>query len=301
MEPRVERVGAVSVHRVVPLEPRARVFLVHGFGQNHTAFGTKSRSLIAHLAGQGFEVCALDLRGANDRASAPRALRDHVSDVDAVLARFADGLATFLVGHSMGGLISYFVSSARSVDGVVSIGTPYTFGRGSLRMSALASIVHALGGAPWPALPLRWVGHALRRTRPIFDHPRAPVPLRVWRPGGTERSVLTPYLESAFSPATIQIARDIVTAERSPWQAQARASFEASAAPLLVVAGSYDDLAPAASVRSAFDRSRTSDKTYRVYPLGHVDLLVGREATSTVWPLLIEWLTRRAEGERRGR
>ena len=41
------------------------------------------------------------------------------------------------------------------------------------------------------------------------------------------------------------------------------------------------------------------DKRFRVFPLGHIDLIVGREATRTVWPLIGEWLLRRSQDVRR--
>ena len=64
--------------------------------------------------------------------------------------------------------------------------------------------------------------------------------------------------------------------------------------PLLVVSGANDDLAPPASVRPAYERSRSKDKTYRTAPLGHIDLLVGRDAPLSTWPLLTSWLDQRA-------
>jgi polyhydroxyalkanoate synthase len=71
-------------------------------------------------------------------------------------------------------------------------------------------------------------------------------------------------------------------------------AFERLAAPLLVVAGRYDDLAPPESVRPAYVRSSSPDKTYRVLGHGHLDMLVGRFAPQTTWPLLEGWLAKRA-------
>ena len=65
--------------------------------------------------------------------------------------------------------------------------------------------------------------------------------------------------------------------------------------PLLVVAGANDDLAPPASVRPGFTRSQARDKTYRVLPLGHIDLLVGRDAPLMTWSLVTQ-LDREARG-----
>ena len=39
--------------------------------------------------------------------------------------------------------------------------------------------------------------------------------------------------------------------------------------------------------------SERAYKTYRAFPFGHIDLVVGKEATRTVWPLVRNWLARR--------
>ena len=71
-------------------------------------------------------------------------------------------------------------------------------------------------------------------------------------------------------------------------------SFEKLDLPLLVVSGANDDLAPPESVRPAFSRSRSQDRTYKSLPLGHIDLLVGRDAPRTSWPLVSDWIAARA-------
>ena len=63
--------------------------------------------------------------------------------------------------------------------------------------------------------------------------------------------------------------------------------------PLLIIAGSEDDLAPPSSVRPAYELSSSSDKTYRVFPRGHIDIIVGRDAPLTIWPLILAWLNTR--------
>ena len=47
-------------------------------------------------------------------------------------------------------------------------------------------------------------------------------------------------------------------------------------------------------MRPAFDRSRARDKRYEVQPLGHIDLLVGRDAPLMTWSAVTKWLTKRA-------
>ena len=42
------------------------------------------------------------------------------------------------------------------------------------------------------------------------------------------------------------------------------------------------------------ERSRSDDKTYREFPAGHLDLVLGRDAPCTVWPLVRTWIEARA-------
>jgi poly(3-hydroxyalkanoate) synthetase len=60
--------------------------------------------------------------------------------------------------------------------------------------------------------------------------------------------------------------------------------------PLLVIAGASDDLAPPVSVEPAYRSSRSRDRMYKVYPQGHIDLIMGREATRTIWPTIADWI-----------
>jgi polyhydroxyalkanoate synthase len=72
-------------------------------------------------------------------------------------------------------------------------------------------------------------------------------------------------------------------------------AFELADKPLLVIAGTNDSLAPPRSVKPAFERSRSTDKSYREFPLGHIDMILGRDAPFTVWPAVRTWLEARAE------
>ena len=115
-----------------------------------------------------------------------------------------------------------------------------------------------------------------------------------------EFEVLEQHLRLAFDRAALAEMLDMFD-----WASQRRFGghesdyverFEKMDLPLLVVAGANDDLAPPASVRPGFTLSRSHDKTYRVLPLGHIDLLVGRDAPITTWTLVTKWLLRRTGG-----
>jgi pimeloyl-ACP methyl ester carboxylesterase len=212
----------------------------------------------------------------------------------------------FLLGHSMGGLLSYAAGASLLRDvvrGIVTIGSPYEFGAGTpLRKlgAGVLQLLRATGAFDSnPGVPLVWVGDYLRSQRRLWDSRFFPTPIRPWRPGSIEDDVLADYLSHSFDWTSVQVLFDLFAggSRTSLHSADGRidygAAFEALDRPLLVIAGTEDDLAPPRSVRAAFDRSRSRDKTYREFPLGHVDIVIGREAPSTVWLAVSDWLRRR--------
>ena len=63
-------------------------------------------------------------------------------------------------------------------------------------------------------------------------------------------------------------------------------------APVLVVAGSTDAIAPVAAVRAVVPwLSSAAEARFEIVPGGHLGLLTGREARTTTWVVLDEWLT----------
>ena len=290
---------------------KAPVLLVHGFGQNRYAWHLPARSFANYLACQGYDVFNLDLRGHGRSrhfgARTPRSVDEYVTEdlpiaVEEVLSH-TGGRAPFLIGHSLGGLVSYAAAPQLegSVAGIASIGSPYHFTRGSFSLQAIGLFFDALRRARVPhvgvPLPLYPVGALIRTIARVADSPFYPIPLRGWHAGALEPHVLDQHLRLAFDRAGISEMRNMFE-----WGIQQRFGgptqdyverFEAMDLPLLVIAGNNDDLAPPASVRPAFERSRSRDKTYRTIPLGHIDLLVGRDAPLSTWPMVVNWMDKR--------
>lgn len=289
---------------------RAPVLLVHGFGQNRYAWHLPARSFANHLATAGFDVFNLDLRGhGRSRHFGARrcgGVEDYVREDLPAAVEEVQALSgkrpVWVVGHSLGGLVGY-ASAPRldgAVAGLVSIGSPYHFTRGSLTLGALSMLFQLLAIAPVPnaTLPIAPIGLGMRIIRRFAESPLYPIPLRGWHAGALEPHVLEQHLRMAFDRAALAEMRDMFE-----WAVQGRFGgaeqdyverFEALDLPLLVLAGANDDLAPPASVRPGFTRSRARDKTYRVLPLGHIDLLVGRDAPLMTWSAVTKWLTKRA-------
>ncbi len=288
----------------------APVLLVHGFGQNRYAWHLPARSFANHLAAAGFDVFNLDLRGhgrsrhlgARHAGGVEDYVREDLPSAVEEVQALSGKRPVWILGHSLGGLISYASAPTLqgAIGGLVSIGSPYQFTRGSLTLGALAYFFRALGLAPLPnaAVSLAPLALGMRLLRGLAETPFYPIPLRGWHAGSLEPQVLEQHLRLAFDRAGLAEVLDMFD-----WARQRRFGgresdyaprFERMDLPLLVVAGANDDLAPPASVRPGFTLSRARDKTYRVLPLGHIDLLVGRDAPLMTWSLVTSWLQARA-------
>ncbi len=285
------------------------VLLVHGFGQNRYAWHLPSRSFSNYLAMRGFDVFNLDLRGHGrsrllSRARAER-IRDYsAEDIPAAIEeidRCTGNAPLYLVGHSLGGLIGYSCapSLSRRLDGLVTIGSPFHFTKGSRTLGSIAMMLKAQQklGFEWADVPLAIgaVGSVLRSVRVIADSKWYPIPLRGFSVGSLEPLVLDEHFRLAFDWAGLGVLVEMFSRPAFGKGSETVDRFEDLNIPLLVIAGTKDDLAGPKAVRPAFDRSRSTDKTYREFDLGHIDILVGREAPLTVWPAVGDWIAARAK------
>ncbi|MEZ4391289.1 MAG: alpha/beta hydrolase [Polyangiales bacterium] len=274
------------------------VLLLHGFGQNRRAWHQAERSFANHLAAAGFDVFNTELRGhgRSRRAGAsPSHGLEHAVDEDvpaalALASSLTGAPRAFVLGHSLGGLIAYAVAagSPDRVAGVVTLGAPLDFGRGSATLSLLRAGISRVRAAPHRAFPMAQVRAGLRRTAAAWDLPWLPVPLRAWAPGSMEPGLRDSYLGTAFDAGSFGQLRAVFDAGET-----ISARWSRCDVPALILAGSFDLLAPPASVRPAHDRHLGSDRTYAELPFGHGDLLLGREAPARVWSLVTRWLTAR--------
>lgn len=292
----------------------APVLLIHGYGQNRYVWHLPARSLSNHLARAGFDVYNLDLRGHGRSrhlgAKRPSHVADFVrEDVPAALdeiARHAGHLPVYLVGHSLGGLVSYAAAGRRpdAIAGVITLGSPYHFTRGSFPLRLLGETMLTLDRRlplGHGAYPLKRWGEAIRLARGFIESPFFPLPIRGFVPGSMEPEVLAQHMSLAMDSGSITVLRnmflDAAESRRSGHRLGGlsgfAAAFEALDLPLLIIAGAHDDLAPPVSVVPAFEQSRSRDKTYRAFPRGHIDLVIGRDAVLTVWPLIEAWLRTR--------
>ncbi len=278
------------------------VVLVHGFAQNRYTWHHSIRSMSAWLAGQGFDVFNLELRGhGNSRPGhGPESFADYVSDAEAV----ADALPqrAFWVGHSLGGAVGYAVATRAPVRGVVGIGALYKFGQANrflhwlCKLSTVTRGKRLLGNV---SVRTRLAGQVLGRLYNITDVAGYAFPVSGWAPGSVEPELLAERLERGFDWTSGNVWLDMAR-----WSASDRFDFgddwRRTDVPLLVISGDLDHLMPPADARAAFDESGSRDKTLlELEPWttgrhwGHLDLVSGRFAPEHLWTPLRAWLAER--------
>lgn len=307
----------LALHHTAAKEPRAKasLLLVHGYGQNKHAWDLPSRSVDEALATAGFDVFNLELRGHGASGHLPRArnVEDYVVlDLPDAVARIREAQEgpLFLVGHSLGGLVCYAAATslAAEVAGIVTLGSPYHFGKGSRPLRALAPLIgltqRALSKRD-AAVPLQMFGRPIMALHALVERgglsaqaTRTLLPVRPWHPGTIEAEVLREHVTLAFDKATVgETAQMFAWARAGAFTTEGLnydARFKLWEGPLLVVAGTHDELAPPAGVRVAYNETSSPDRTYLEVPHGHIDMLVGTRAQVTVWDPIAKWVRQRA-------
>lgn len=216
--------------------PRGAIVLVHGLAE-HTGRYTDTA---AHFAGLGWSVYAADLRGHGLSPDGPKPGRVHVRrfsdyllDVDAVREHAAThhaGQPLYILGHSMGGLISlsYLLEH------------PGVFAGGVISSPALAPHPDAL-----PPRRIVWIARLLSWLRPRTFFPSEVSPEVVCR----DPAVVKAYAEDPLISRTVS-ARWFVSMMKAMTAAHERAALLAE--PVLLMQSGADLLVdPAAPQRWA--------------------------------------------------
>jgi lysophospholipase len=226
-----------------PDEPaHAVIVLVHGLGEHSGRY----EHVVARLVDEGYAVHTLDHRG-HGRSDGPRALiedMDHVvADLDALVDQAVaahPGVPVFLLGHSMGGLISlrYALAHQDRLDGLV-----------------LSACLAQLDPVPRPL-------ELVARTLSVIA-PRAPLIALDSALVSRDPTVVSDYRSDPLvhhgkipARTAVQLADSV---ERFP------ETVSAITVPVLILYGTADGLCPPAGSVMLGERIGSSDKTVNAY------------------------------------
>jgi alpha-beta hydrolase superfamily lysophospholipase len=247
---------------------KARIVLVHGYAEHTGRYDYAGRS----MASRGYAVHAFDLRG-HGRSQGDRVLvrsfDAYLNDLDIFLAHMRAGDApapVFLLGHSMGGAIValHAIERAPDIRGVVLSG-PAIADR-----SGVAAWVMSAIGRVLPRLPLLKLDATAVSRDPEVVRRYDEDPL-VYR-GRVKAGLLTAMLDAG---------RRVVRAAPS------------IDAPLLIVHGHEDRLAPVAVSETLFGAVSSADQTLNVYD-GLYHEVFNEPERDDVLADVIRWLDARA-------
>jgi alpha-beta hydrolase superfamily lysophospholipase len=245
---------------------RAVIVLVHGLGEHSGRYD----HVVARLVGEGYAVHTADHRG-HGRSDGPRAFIEDidnvVADVDTLVDRAVaaqPGVAVFMLGHSMGGLIAlrYALAHQERLAGLI-----------------LSAALAQLDAVP---KPLELVGRALSVIAP-----RAPLIAIDSALVSRDASVVEAYRSDPLVHHGKVPARTAVqladTVGRFP------DTVGAITVPTLILYGTADGLCPPAGSVMLGERIGAADKTVTAYE-GLFHEILNEPERETVLEDIVGWL-----------
>lgn len=255
--------------------PVARLLIFHGLGEHSGRYG----NVVDYFVPRGYGICALDLRG-HGRSEGPRG---HVQDFSRYLEdlrRFVErtresqpDLSTFMVGHSLGGLIAlaYGLRYREGLKGMV-ISSPW-IETNTAELPAVQRYLAALFAKPLstllPTLPMH---NGLNPNYLSHD----PSVATAYEADPLVHHTITPR---AFTEI-VRVAADVV---------DSAGDFRL---PILLLVASEDKLVLPAATVEFFGRLRAEDRTLKVYD-GFYHELFNEVEKETVLRDMEAWLEER--------
>lgn len=297
---------------------RHPILMVHGLGANRIHFDLDENISFARSAQQrGFDVYVLELRGAGLSRAPDGCDRDtfqwgfgEYSTIDLpaavrVVLEHSGAPAVHGLGHSMGGMLFYALGSrnVNALRSICAIGAPVLkhLNLGSHERRLLQIAASLTPGGLRQRVPLRrFLGTAGRLFIPLSGKITDGILLNA---ANVEPHVLGRVARDGIDDVPLKLFLELTQQmfcsepdHESPFAHEF--ALERIVAPTFMLSGTVDRVAPPASVAAAMPLLRAADVRYREMGLkhgdradyGHVDLLVGRNASKEVYPLLLDFI-----------
>ncbi|MBK7865453.1 MAG: alpha/beta fold hydrolase [Archangiaceae bacterium] len=270
------------------------VVLAHGMGANRFDLDfDETYSLARYLARRGFESWVLELRGRGHAGFHGRDTSfDDQAEHDVAAALRTIGQPVLWVGHSKGGLIAY-AHLAQNLEApiraLVTLGTPIRFDHDRV-LSAFLTLAR-----PLYALPLMPIRAAAAVGANVTGLPPEPFGSYMLRPENMDPEVLALAMRHVPSDIFGGVARQFFRWMRtgrvdSNRGFDYRAAFANVRAPLLMIAGTHDKLAPPDNVFATRPVWGGPVHAHLAQGFGHGDLTIGRDAPREIFPKVAEFL-----------
>lgn len=300
------------------LEP---IILCHGLGANRFNLDLEELSLARYLRDRGFETFVAELRGVGYSAKKSARARnkynygfdDYVDkDAPAIINKvlsITKAKRAIWIGHSMGGMIAYVAFAKPEVASklacAVAIASPASF----IHLKLVKKLFPKLKGllAPFGVLHINVIHRIWLPFISFFPEPlskalyrRENMSIKILKQAGAK--LVTPLSRRLI----FQFANWAVTGEFKDGERDYTKEIEANHTPFLLLASTADLLAPPHSVKLAYEKLASKDKTYICFgtepgsiKYGHGDIVISERAKNEVYPIIAEWIEQRATPAKR--
>jgi polyhydroxyalkanoate synthase len=275
----------------------------------------EGKSLLRFLAGLGLRPLLVDW-GPPDAVERRFGLTDYIAgrlEAAADAAARAVGTPLAVLGYCMGGLLALALAQRRPqlVSSLVLLATPWDFhadNPAQARVLGDLATVMARGLATLGEVPVDVLQMLFASLDPLLALRKFTRFATAAEGSAEERDFVAveDWLNDGV-PLALPVALECLggwygdnTPGRGRWQVGAQPVLPADvAAPSLVVVPAQDRIVPPATAAVLADRLRGAERL--TPPLGHIGMIVAREAPATVWQPLAHWLLGHAAPRRRGR
>lgn len=285
------------------------ILLCHGLGSNRLVFHAgASNSMGEYFASIGFDVYACDLRG-HGLSEKPRlknnrnygwglseyATKDLPAIINAILS-LSSADQCYFVGHSMGGILLYYLASQGEsrIKRGITLGSSLDYSDTSSwfkYIAAAAPLSHLLPATPihWPARVSGFLSrYQANAIDPFLANPR-----------NIQPQYFSQFACIGIHSVSSKVLRDLALAITGEGVINGEGekistilSERGYPFPILAVSGSRDlQCPPEAASRFGTDHMVFGKQYGHQEEYGHHDLLIGKHATTEVWPTLLDWLT----------
>jgi pimeloyl-ACP methyl ester carboxylesterase len=301
----------IAMHRYKPTEQTQRepIVLCHGLASNRFQVDLEGKSLARFLAAQGFDVWIIEFRGAgfsSDEKRNKSVTFDEYADQDlpACIAKILEETKcekVHLVGYSTGALASLvYAARHQHIASVVALGAPIQFSEqghlnrfvtvgsflslfGEVKMSTMTSLFSPLGGRM-----------NTRLMKSLMNRENVTAP--------DIRTGLANAVENFSGDSLRQYADWVLENQlRSiDHRVDYRSEFTKVQAPLFLISGEQDILAPTSSMEPLLSMVQSPVKQLKVAgkkegfakDYGHVDLAYGERVEREVFVWIKDWLVK---------
>lgn len=311
VEVRTEDGAGIVLHHHTGKGPP--VLVVHGLSSNHWCWDLEpERSLAVALVDAGYDAWLLDLRGHGDaRTVRPRSKPGWTVDdygrydlkaaIDFVRARTGYAQVGY-VGHSMGGMVAAIYQSIYGDDAlaaVVVVGSPVDFADPD-RLLLLSRRGFAVGSL----LPNVHTPAVARAALPLGEHQPLHADEILFNPENMTDAAQELMFKYAASPIYKQEQRQFLRILHEGRFVSADGAVDYASelsrldAPLLVISGRVDRVAPSDRVLAYYNAAGSAEKRYVLAgkangfsaDYGHLDLPLGDQAAAEIYPLIVGWM-----------